>query len=130
MFKQLFRLTFVTFIWSRYKAVIVSTILLFMFFWLTHKVHADFLTYSKLQGESENIGLSFIIKWGVLIAGIVLYFIYNHLVSRYSKNKPKNKAKQVVKKAIKDDPFDEIRKKDKLKSKADFILNKNDTTKK
>ena len=121
MFKQLFKLTFITLVWSRYKPVIVSTFLLFIFFWLTHKVHADFLTYSELQNSDDNIGLSFIIKWLVLIAGIFLYFIYNHLAGKPRKSKTKNKRTE---KADKNDPFAEIRQKDKLRSKADFIVEK------
>ena len=122
MFKQLFRLTFITLIWSRYKSVIVSTILLFIFFWLINKVHADFLTYSELQNSSEHLGLSFVVKWVVMLAGILLYFLYNHLARKSRRKKPA--IKKDYNPSDDNDPFAEIRKKDKLKSKSDFILEK------
>lgn len=127
MFKQLFKLTFITLVWSRYKAVIVSTLLLFAFFWLTHKIHADFLTYSELKNSQDNLGISYFIKWAVLISGIFVYFLYNHFARKKGKHKPKNKTSTSYDE--KNDPFAEIRKKDKLTAKPGFTLDTNNKKK-
>lgn len=137
MINNLFRITFITFIWSRYKATIISTILLFLFFFLVSQLHQDYVSYAELNKDTANIGLSFVAKWFAFIGGAAFYIWLNVRFLAANKKQsekadPKlSKLEKVLKKTKKeepasevksDDPFDAIRKKDKLKSEADFII--------
>lgn len=139
MINNLFRITFVTFIWSRYKATIISTILLFLFFFLIGQVHQDYVSYAELNKDTANIGLSFVAKWCAFIGGSAFYIWLNVRFLAANKKQsekadPKlRKLERAIKKPKKqdqtqdvksDDPFDAIRKKDKLKSEADFIIDR------
>ncbi|MFQ3245544.1 MAG: hypothetical protein ACJAYF_000209 [Arenicella sp.] len=124
VFKQVFRVAFVTLIWKQYKALIVSTFLLIAYLLLVGSVHSDYLTHSQLQKDTSASGMSFIYKWAAYTAGIVLYFGFHALrSSRPKKQDLAQKAKQANKTAKHDleDPFAAIREKDKLRSRADFI---------
>ncbi len=134
MIKNLFRITVLGFIWKRYKIVIVSTIALFIYFWLVGMLHEDFVSYSDLNDDKQYVGLSFIIKWFAFVAGFIVYIALN---SRHLNRevKPKNNSSVLSerlegvsyggKPSEHEDPFDAIRKKGKLRSKADFIIEKN-----
>ena len=128
IFKQVFRIAFVTLIWKQYKAIIVSTLLLFIYLFLVSSVHADFLTHAELQKDASGSGLSFLYKWLAFTIGVAAYFLFHYLRGR-----PKKKSKQaskssatINKKEINatesdDDPFAAIRERQKLRSRADFL---------
>ena len=153
MMTQLFRLTFVAFIWKRYKQVIVSTLVLLLFLWIIEKVHQDFVHYSQLNADNAYLGLSFVIKWlvfvltSVLYLGINVWFRSNSTTppeddSLLSKMKSKTPQPRDVGRSGKNqhsegsasdpksaqsnesDPFDAIRHKERLRSKADLVLQK------
>ena len=90
MFKQIFRLTFATFIWKQYKRIIVSTLLLFAYLWLVGSIHSDFLSYAELQTDQTMAGRSFLLKWAALVSGVVLYLAYNFI--RSAKRKAKDSS--------------------------------------
>ncbi|MGK0374112.1 MAG: threonine/homoserine/homoserine lactone efflux protein [Arenicella sp.] len=124
VFKQIFRVAFVTLIWKQYKALIVSTFLIIAYVLLVGNVHSDYLTHSQLQKDTSASGISFIYKWAAYTAGILLYFGFHALRSKRPKKQDlADKAKQANKTAKHDpqDPFAAIREKDKLRSRADFI---------
>lgn len=127
MFKQLFRLTFVTFIWKQYKRLIVSTLLLFSYLWFVGFAHGEYLNFASRQAEQNAIGLSFFIKWGAMIFGVVSYFAYYFFASRLRSTKSiaksDNKQNQDFS-ADQDDPFDHIRNKEKLRSRAEIVMDK------
>lgn len=119
MFKQVFRLTFITFVWKQYKRAIVSTLLLFAYLWLVGKVHTDYLDYARMEANSA-IGKSFLIKWAALLAGTFIYLLY-HFIAR--KQKPVKKNQQMT--ILQDDstdPFAEIRQRKKLRSRAEMLI--------
>ncbi len=131
MFKQFFRLTVVAYIWKRYKTIIISTLVLFIFFWVVSQLHADYVSYGDLNHDKQYIGLSFVIKWIAFVAGLVVYFLVNSWAFRSSKrnNAKNNASKKSTAKGQRNalvvdqnDPFAEIRKKDKLRSRADMII--------
>lgn len=149
MMKQLFRLTFVAFVWKRYKQVIVSTLVLLLFLWITEKVHQDFVNYSQLNADTAYLGLSFVIKWLVFFLGSVVYLGINvwfrsnnttpsegdsllnkmqstapHTPSPSSNNQQDASATSTSESANASDPFDAIRHKETLRSKADVVLQK------
>ena len=172
MMNQIFRITFVTFIYKRYKQTILSTALLLLVLWLIEKIHQDFVSYSQLNEDTSYLALSFGIKWFAFACVTGLYSAWNLLfkkekfkkenLSKAERKKygqllneqdeleddliakmralPSSKvtSKKTAKAAQKDtqtenekngedakpDPFAQIRDKETLKSKADFVLHK------
>ena len=133
MFKQIFRLTFATFIWKQYKRIIVSTLLLFAYLWLVGSIHSDFLSYAELQTDQGIAGRSFLLKWAALASGVILYFTYNFVLSATKKN-GKNptgdstgvgkskKAQDNQPQADEDDPFASIREMKRLRTRAEISI--------
>ena len=124
MFKQIFRLTFFTFIWKKYKRIIVSTTLLFVFFWFVNFAHAEYLSFAGFQSGEAQISLSFFIKWFCLLVGTIIYVIYHFI--RVGKKPSKVEQTSHKKVSVGDldglDPFDAIRQKDKLRTRAEIML--------
>ncbi len=124
MFKQVFRLTFVTFIWKQYKRVIVSSALLFAYLWFVGFAHSEYLNFAT-QEKIQNVGKSFFIKWVALILGVAAYLLFHYLTPS-RKNLKKDKTKEAIKvMPLADgepDPFDEIRTKEKLRSRAEILI--------
>jgi hypothetical protein len=139
MFKQIFRITFVTLVWKQYKSAIVSTLLLFAFLWLVGNVHQDYLVYAAEHNDEGLVGRSFLYKWIALVGGVLLYLSYHWLRSTSSKTvkevQPKNgyltkgnssnrKNNLFSDNDHDDDPFAELRNKGKLRSRAEILVNK------
>ncbi|NND81100.1 MAG: hypothetical protein HKN50_01595 [Gammaproteobacteria bacterium] len=124
MFKQIFRLTFVTLVWKQYKGAIVSTLLLFAYMYIVNALHEDYLAYANLE-QQATIGQSFAIKWAALLAGVLIYLVYNFFLRR-----PRNKAPRIASKGDQtdeaNDPFAEIRRRKTLRSRADMIVDPTD----
>lgn len=128
MFKQAFRFAFVALIWKQYKAVIVSTLLLFAYMFLVSNLHSDYLNHLKLQEQSTSSGLSFVYKWLAYLAAIFIYFLFHWWRSKAEKSKKDSKTSNRKDKKVmldkidpNDDPFADIRKRKTLRSRADFI---------
>ena len=140
MFKQIFRLTFVTFVWKQYKRIIVTTLLLFAYLWFVGFAHSEYLDFAA-QDENANRGASFLFKWVALLIGVSTYLLYHFvfMARKQHKEQAEEKAKEEAKKKpnkttkIKvepprpgePDPFAAIRTKDKLRSRAEMIIDKN-----
>lgn len=122
MFKQVFRLTFITFVWKKYKRIIVSTTVLFASLWLIGFIHDEYLEFAKLHNDS-NLGLSFMLKWLALLSTVAIYLIYNYMGSRKEKIS-KKKVQEAVSDDSADDPFADIRTRKKLRSRAEMIIDK------
>jgi len=142
MMNQLFRLTFVTFVWKKYKQLIVSILSLILLLWITEQVHQDFISYSQLNDDTTYLALSFIVKWVVFILLCTGFIVINvsfgksvvakkQPTSFFKDNVIKTKKRSFDKKdqeqkneSTQDiiDPFDAIRKKPHLRSKADVVL--------
>lgn len=125
VFKQVFRLAFVTLIWKQYKGVILSTLILFGYLFLVSGVHADFLKNAELQKDATNLGVTFVFKWLAFAAGVFVYFLF-HLLRGRSKKSQKAEPQKILsaKEAAKqdeDDPFSAIRTRKRLRSRGDFI---------
>jgi len=127
MLKPLFKITFVTLVWKKYKQIIISTLLLFLFMWLASKIHQDYLEYSELRNNTE-VGWSFIVKWLTLASGIIVYVFYHSWRTSSSSKKTNSKNQKAA--ADKHDPFASLRTKGRLRSKADFIIEKNNKKRK
>mgnify|MGYP000601477888 CR=1 FL=1 len=133
MFNKFLKITLIGFVWTRYGRMILSTLMLFVYFWVVGLIHQDYLDYLKLQGNGEGAGWSFVLKWLAFFTGIVIFWFVNNRTRK--KHGQKGDSTQSYKQggsdlpAVKsnnanrsDDPFDAIRRKSKLRSKADMII--------
>lgn len=124
MFKQVFRLTFIALIWKQYKRVIVSTVVLFGYLWLVSSLHSDYLDYAQLQ-QDTNVGHSFLYKWAAFAAGVLIYLSYHLWFKKRSNGvQSKSPGEQITSTPADDenDPFAEIRKRKKLRSRAEMMM--------
>lgn len=150
MIKNIFRLTVIGYVWKRYKTLIISTLTLFVYFWIVSLLHGDFVGYIELNDDKQYLAMSFIIKWLAFAAGLMAYLFINSRYGRKEHEKPESKNKladsfssgktkekfsshAAAKNAPSDDsrqssadPFDRIRQRDKLRSRADFIIENTD----
>ena len=134
MWNNLLKLSLVSYIWRRYKKTVILLPVLLLYFWVVGLAHDDYLAYAELQANKQWVGLSFIVKWLLLIGGVAC-FVLMHLSDRAAKEAkpeidvdPKMIAKAPL--ATKEelftseinDSFARIRDKKSLSSKADVIL--------
>ena len=127
MLKNLVQLTLVGVVWRRYKNVIVSTLILFVYFWLIGKLHQDYVNYSELNKDHAYLAFSFIIKWCAFILGMVIYLLFNSFFPRSKKpvQTISIKGQEIApEQRTLPDPFADIRQREKLRSRADFIIEK------
>ncbi len=130
MIKQVLRLTVVAWVWKKYSSLIISTLILFGFFWLVNLIHQDYLTYAEHQ--QLPVGSSFIIKWLALTLGSAVYFWkvrFKTVAAPEESEKPKKQQVRLPSgndgsKKVNPDAFEELRYKSKLRSKADIIIDK------
>ena len=133
IFKQVFRIAFITLIWKNYKAWIVSSILLLLSFFLIGRIHSDLLQYWELQQDTSQTAASIIYKWLAYIGSVLIYCLYHFFRPKKTVKNQKDKRKELEHELTHlspdDDPFNEIRNRKTLRSKSDFILNRNSDTK-
>ena len=122
IFKQVFRVAFVTLIWKQYKSTIVSSLLLLAFLLIVSNIHSDYLT---AVGPDKIDQVTFIYKWLAYTVGILVFLGFHLIRGKWKATKLSDKEKIAHSKESEnegDDPFAEIRKRDKLRSRADFLM--------
>ena len=129
MWNNLLKITLVSYIWKRYRRTLIALPLLLLYFWLINLIHHDYLAYSELNDSQVGIGISFVIKWILIFIGIFI-FVFIHFANgnRSARTDGTNGGPSIkpdkLDTASSSDAFDAIRKKDKLRSKAEVILDK------
>ena len=128
-------------LWRRYKFFIVTLVLTVVSIVLVGQVHQDYIEYQNLQEQAANVGFSFVIKWIVWACIAIAFYLANHFYNQYrnkqkAQTRPNNALQKLMRwktdkprqqateniKSTADDPFDNIRKKDRLRSYADVII--------
>lgn len=138
IFKQVFRIAFITFIWKQYKAWIVSSLLLLISFFIIGQIHADLLHVWELNNNTTHTSISLLYKWLAYAGCIILYCLFHYFrrkkspadsvkIDKDTRNKLK---KELANLPSDEDPFNEIRQRDKLRSKSDFLLSMEHSKKK
>ena len=134
MFKQAFRFAFVAIIWKQYKAVIVSTTLLFIYLFLVSWVHSDYIASAQLENQTTGLGRSFLVKWAAFGGGLGMYFLFHFVRSRLRRIAPKPPKSVLMPRVdnadatdkivndpeLAEDPFARIRSRKKLRGRKDF----------
>ena len=98
-----------------------------IFIVLSFYIHSEYISWSKVSGNENFIGTSYILKNFIILISIILLFFY--LKKPVEKEYPKIKVKgeeKIYTKKNKEDYFDKFRKKDELKTKAEKLLERDD----
>lgn len=127
MLRPLVKITLVHLLWRNYKPVLLATLFAVIGFVVVSLIHSDYVQYAQDIPGDKDLGLSFIIKWTCYFAIIVAW-----LAVCFHSGKQKKQAETIKISAQKapiyehpeDDPFNIIRHKDTLKSRADLVLEK------
>lgn len=141
MFNQIVKWTIIVGMWRKYKRHFVATCVLLLCLVLINYIHLDYLEFATATG-SKSLGFSYLIKWSGFILAIVFYLLHLKRVntsaqydSRLHKmmsvkpvvvNKEDKKTHAVGDEASNTDPFANIRTKKKLRSEADFLIDKDE----
>lgn len=141
MWNNLLKLTLVSYVWKRYRRTLIALPVLLLYFWFVNLVHHDIIAYATLNKDTSWLGWSFLVKWLFILLGVVV-FVLIHLKAKpeqsdklisplkhafkESKSQQKATGKNLAEEGITEtDAFERIRKKDKLRSKADIVIEKN-----
>ena len=118
-----------------FRNIIICTI----FVALTLYVHSEYIKWSQVSGNSQNIALSFILKNIIIILSLILLFFSikrsknkNDGFDKFRNKKLKSEAEKKLqaqensaKPMIDDAYFDKFRKKKKLRTTQEIKLEKN-----
>lgn len=137
MFQQMVRLTIAATIWRKYKQSILSLLALIGFWLVLNFIHQDYLAYAQLDpiANQSYIAYSYLAKW-LLILGSGAGFVWfvnkpvvtqdNQSLNSVLKTKTPNTPAKQEPSTSDVDPFANIRKRKKLRSEADFVLEQAD----
>ena len=132
MFKQMFSVFSVWFIWRWFKNRWRSTLALALFLALTAVIHDEYIEYVELTNEARFLFASYFIKWVGIVIGVSLYVLLN--VLRGASMKPKgilNRNRKPPDATLvsslslddEDDGFNFLREKGRLESRAEKLIN-------
>ena len=90
---------------------------------ITIYLHSEYLSWSEISGNSKFITSSYIIKNLVILVSLISLYLYLRKPSKKIYPKVKGEDK-IYTKNTNEDYFDKFRNKEKLKTKAEQILEK------
>ena len=99
--------------------ITVLVVLLCLYF------HSEFLSWSEISGNTKFLSTSYIIKNLIILISLVVLFLYLKTPGKKVYAKVKGEEK-IYTKTNNEDYFDKFRNKDKLRSKQERILKKDD----
>ena len=99
--------------------ITVCIVLLCLYF------HSEFLSWSEISGNTEFLSTSYIIKNLIILISLVVLFFYLKTPGKKVYAKVKGEEK-IYTKNNNEDYFDKFRNTDKLRSKQERILEKDD----
>lgn len=133
MFRFLAKSALAAVIWKRYRRAIVSTLALFIGYFLISLFHGDYVDYAVSAGDTHFLWRSYLLKWVALTGVTVAYYLYNAHGFRRRRTDdlpPPSTGKTRREQAVENppnnseaaDPFAEIRRKKRLKSRGDIAV--------
>tara|TARA_B100001121_G_scaffold38529_1_gene32912 strand:+ start:376 stop:780 length:405 start_codon:yes stop_codon:yes gene_type:complete len=90
---------------------------------ITIYLHSEYLSWSEISGNSKFITSSYIIKNLIILVSLISLYLYLRKPSKKIYPKVKGEEK-IYTKNTNEDYFDKFRNKEKLKTKAEQILEK------
>lgn len=101
------------------KGILITGIIILIIIYL----HSEYLSWSEISGNSKFITSSYIIKNLVILVSLISLYLYLRKPSKKIYPKVKGEEK-IYTKNTNEDYFDKFRNKEKLKTKAEQILEK------
>ena len=101
------------------KGILITGIIILIIIYL----HSEYLSWSKISGNSKFITSSYIIKNLIILVSLISLYLYLRKPSKKIYPKVKGEEK-IYTKNTNEDYFDKFRNKEKLKTKAEQILEK------
>ena len=101
------------------KGILITGIIIL----ITIYLHSEYLSWSEISGNSKFITSSYIIKNLVILVSLISLYLYLRKPSKKIYPKVKGEEK-IYTKNTNEDYFDKFRNKEKLKTKAEQILEK------
>ena len=103
------------------KGILITLVIILLSIYFQN----EFLSWSEISGNTKFISTSYILKNLVILVSLIVLFFYLRTPGKKVYAKVKGEEK-IYTKNNKEDYFDKFRNKDKLKSKAQQILEKDD----
>ena len=132
MFSPLIRLGLLASFWLKYKSNIIKTLFAVLALAIVHYVYQDVVELFSLNQQQNYLMYALIAKWLVILIIIGVYVF--SLKATEKNNQPidvKKSAKTTANSATPSnqgresvDPFEQLRHKDKLRSRSDLMLEK------
>ncbi|KMT66462.1 hypothetical protein [Catenovulum maritimum] len=128
MIAPLLRLGLMTSFLIKYKKLIVLTLVIIIFITLIHYIHLDLKEYFNSQDLTQYLGYALLAKWLCIISTLLGYIWgFKYLLKpNHSQPNIKQSSNTSVPDPniadMKNDPFEAIRHKAKLRSRSDFVL--------
>ena len=101
------------------KGIIITAIIIL----ITIYLHSEYLSWSEISGNSKFITSSYIVKNLIILISLISLYLYLRKPSKKIYPKVKGEEK-IYTKNSNEDYFDKFRNKEKLKTKAEQILEK------
>ena len=101
------------------KVILITGIIIL----ITIYLHSEYLSWSEISGNSKFITSSYIIKNLIILVTLISLYLYLRKPSKKIYPKVKGEEK-IYTKNSNEDYFDKFRNKEKLKTKAEQILEK------
>ena len=101
------------------KGILITGIIIL----ITIYLHSEYLSWSGISGNSKFITSSYIIKNLIILVSLISLYLYLRKPSKKIYPKVKGEEK-IYTKNTNEDYFDKFRNKEKLKTKAEQILEK------
>ena len=99
------------------KPSLVGFVILFLAIVFILYVHSEYISWVEISGRKIFLGYSYLLKNILIIISIIAFYIY---AKRQKKISPK--VEKIVQEEEKYDGFDSLRKKEKLKTEYEQIL--------
>ena len=103
------------------KGILITLVIILLCIYF----QSEFLSWSEISGNTKFISSSHILKNLIILVSLIVLFFYLKTPGKKVYAKVKGEEK-IYTKNKKEDYFDKFRNKDKLKSKAQQILEKDD----
>ena len=103
------------------KGILITLVIILLCIYF----QSEFLSWSEISGNTKFISSSYILKNLIILVSLIVLFFYLKTPGKNVYAKVKGEE-NIYTKNKKEDYFDKFRNKDKLKSKAQQILEKDD----
>ena len=134
MFNQMIKWTVIISLWRKYKSHLISSLILLFALVLINIIHQDYLAYAE-SAQSNSVGWSFLVKWALYIVAVGVYLwritginkarLFDSTLHKMMQaQQTPEKTTDLADETNKSDPFANIRGKKKLRSEADFLMEK------